>query len=72
MEAIRVQQILKVAFEKSQTCKSDSILHILNMIACSRNETSSLVNYSLKEKSLPIVFYFVSSKVRFGEKKLQD
>lgn len=37
MEAIRVQQILKVAFEKSQTCKSDSILHILNMIACSRN-----------------------------------
>lgn len=30
--------------------------------------TSSLVNYSLKEKSLPIVF-FVSSKVRFGEKK---
>lgn len=34
--------------------------------------TSSLVNYSLKEKSLPIVFYFVSPKVRFGEKKLQD
>lgn len=71
MEAIRVQQILKVAFEKSQTCKSDYSAHSKHDCMLQKC-TSSLVNYSLKEKSLPIVFYFVSSKVRFGEKKLQD